>query len=217
MTNNDFMNLYWKQFLMIEKEFRRSIQYVALSNENFDTYSDFFAKILLQIGSEIDVVAKVLCKEINSGSGASKIDQYCRDLLASHPEIEQVTIKCVDIPLVPWNGWSSASPTWWKIYNGVKHNKSEVETYDGITKENYKFANLKSTVTALAALYLLEIYLYNYVADANPHTDTPVPGSRFFKPIDHGWENKRAYGDTGFQVEGKELIYFEPPYIYSDL
>ena len=55
MTDEEFTNLYWKQFLMIEKEFRRAIQYVALSSENFNTYSDFFAKVLLQIGSEIDV------------------------------------------------------------------------------------------------------------------------------------------------------------------
>ncbi len=202
---------------MIEKEFRKTIQYVTLSNENFDTYSDFFAKMLLQIGSEIDVVAKVLCKEINAGTCANRIDQYSRELLVVHSEIGHVTIKCDDMSFIPWDGWSTGSPSWWKIYNGVKHNRSEIETHNGLTKENYKFANLKTTITALAGLYLLEIYLYNYVTDANPHTDTPVPGSRLFKPTDHGWENKRTFGDTGFHFENGCLTYVDPPYIYGDL
>lgn len=34
MINDTFMSLYWKQFLMIEKEFRKSIQYVSLSSDN---------------------------------------------------------------------------------------------------------------------------------------------------------------------------------------
>ncbi len=76
MAEREFTNLYWKQFLMIEKEFRKAIQYVALSEDNYNTYSDFFVKILLQIGSEIDVVAKTLCREINAKSKAKRIYEY---------------------------------------------------------------------------------------------------------------------------------------------
>lgn len=217
MTDNIFMNLYWKQFLMIEKEFRKSLQYVALSDENGDSYSDFFAKILLQIGSEVDVVAKVLCKEINGRSCPDDICKYRNEILLRHPEIESISIKCEGFTVVPWMNWSSASPVWWKVYNGVKHNRAEVETYENVTKENYRFANLRNTVSALAGLYLLELYLYDQVVDADPHTDTPVPGSRLFRAIDNGWENKRTYADISFHIEDGCLMYVQPQYLYADL
>jgi hypothetical protein len=43
---------------MIEKEFRKAMQYVSLSTDNANTYSDFLVKLILQIGSEIDVIIK---------------------------------------------------------------------------------------------------------------------------------------------------------------
>lgn len=218
MTDKDFTNLYWKQLLMIEKEFRRAIQYVALSSDNFNTYSDFFAKVLLQIGSEIDVVAKLLCKEINSSSKATDIKDYSNEILTMYPEIESVTIVCDDITMNPWQGWSSKSPIWWKIYNGVKHNRAKVEKYGTDTKENYKFANLETTVTALAALYVLELYLFKNVTDADSHLDTPIPGSRLFKAVDQGWENKYTYPDYClFTSDDGYLMQLTAEYLYSDL
>ena len=40
MTENEFINLYWKQYIMLEKEFRNTVNYVALDYINFETYSD---------------------------------------------------------------------------------------------------------------------------------------------------------------------------------
>ena len=202
---------------MIEKEFRKSIQYISLSAENGHSYSDFYAKLLLQIGSEIDVIAKILCKEISSESGADDICKYRNEILRVHPEIEFVSIKCDSITVIPWKNWASSPPTWWRVYNGVKHSRAKIETYDGVTKENYKFANMNNTVYALAGLYLLEMYLYDYVTDADHHTDTPVPGSRLFKAIDNGWESKCTYADTAFYIEEGLLMYIQPPYLYSDM
>lgn len=219
MTDERFMNLYWKQFLMIEKEFRKSLQFISLAVDNLDSYSDFYAKILLQIGSEIDVVAKILCKEINAGNVAENIKDYSKELLQAFPELEYVSVQCNDITVIPWKDWSVSTPTWWLVYNGVKHNRGMIKTYEGITKENYKFASMKNIVSSLAGLYLLELYLYNQVIDANPHTDTPIPGSRLFKAIDYGWECKSTYADTAYVIdtESGHLMYVQPHYIYSDL
>lgn len=174
MTDKDFTNLYWKQFLMIEKEFRRAT--------------------------------------------AEKINQYGIELLAIYPEIETVTIVCGDISMNPWQGWSSQSPTWWSIYNGVKHNRGKKEKYDGVTNENYKFANLETTVTALAALYILELYLFKNVVDADSHLDTQIPGFRLFKAADQGWEDKYTYTDSCFYTrDDGHLIQLVSDYIYSDL
>ncbi|MBE5839570.1 hypothetical protein [Butyrivibrio sp.] len=217
MLDNTFMNLYWKQFLMIEKEFRKSVQCVSLSNDNLETYSDFFSKIILQVGSEVDVLAKVLCKEINAASTTNSIEKYKRVILKTYPEIERLTVSCNDIDIIPWKDWSNTSPLWWKVYNGIKHNRADKETYDGITKENYKFASLKNAITSLAGLYVLEIYLYNNVTDSITNIDTPIPRSRLFKAIDQGWENKRFFNDSSLFFDDWRLVYVESDLLYGDL
>lgn len=217
MTDDVFSNLYWKQFLLLEKEFRKTTKYVALSVDNKEAYSDFYAKLLLQIGSEVDVIAKILCREINTSSTAEKIDQYKNEILPVHPEIENVTVECSGIPIIPWKDWSITSPAWWKIYNGLKHNRGGVETYNNETKENYKFANLNTVTSALAGLYLLELYLYQRVTDREPQLDTPLPGSRLFKPVDQGWEYRKVYRDTTLILEGATLKQVIGDFEYGDL
>ena len=101
MREEIFTNLYWKQYLLIEKEFRKSNKYVALSIDNYNTYSDLYARILLQIGSEVDVVSKLICKEINAGSNADNIVKYGIEILQVFPEFESVTINCNGIKLIP--------------------------------------------------------------------------------------------------------------------
>lgn len=217
MLDNIFVNRYWKQFLLIEKELRKSSPYTTISTDNLQTYSDYYLKLLIQIGSEVDVVAKVLCREMNGTSTADSIIDYRAELLATYPEIEQVMVKCADVDLIPWMDLSSDSPIWWKVYNGVKHNREKVETYGSITKENYKFANLENVANAMAGLYLLELYLYTKVTDASPHLDTPIPGSRLFRAVDHGWEGKKTYQDIGLYIENWCLNIVSGGFLYSDL
>lgn len=75
MNTNEF-NIYWKQYIEIEKELNDILKYVTLSEENYNTFSDKFVKILLEIGSEIDVVIKEYCKEIDSSFSGANIDKY---------------------------------------------------------------------------------------------------------------------------------------------
>lgn len=217
MLEDVFLERYWKQFLLMEKELRKTDLYTTISRDNFETYSDNYLKILLQIGSEVDVVAKVLCREINSSSTADTIVGYRSELLTAFPEIEQVTVRCKDIDIKPWDGWSNDSPVWWKVYNGVKHNREKIETYGNLPRENYKFANLENVIKAMAALYLLEIYLFTKITDASLHLDTPIPGSRLYKAIDHGWEGKNTYQDITLYVENGCLSMVSGSFLYSDL
>ena len=216
MTDSEFHNLYWKQYILIEKEFRASIKYAAIDNSNFSTYSDAYAKLLLQIGSEVDVVAKLLCKEINPASNVDNILQYQSVISAKFPEYEKVTVSCSDLDLNPWDGLGVSSPVWWKVYNAVKHNRNKTETYDTVTKENYKFANQKNVLYALAGLYQLEQYLYSVIAH-DPYEETPLPGSRLFMLKDQGWESKHFGQDTLFYIKDGCLhqLYSDTP--YSDI
>ncbi len=216
MTEKDFINLYWKQYIMIEKEFNTSIKYLALDTSNFLGFSDVYAKLLLQIGSEVDVVAKIICKEINQASTADKINLYKPEVLGKFPEFESVTVNCGNIDLYPWQGWSTSSPDWWSIYNGVKHNRNKVETYSSIEKENYKFANQGTVLNALAGLYQLEQYLYCLI----PHSqsdDTPLPGSRLFELKNQGWERKH-FGKDFLLYKKNECLYTSfADTLYSDI
>ena len=217
MTDQDFKNQYWKQYIMIEKEFKTSIKYVAVDHCNFSTYSDVYAKLLLLIGSEVDVVAKEICKEINMTSTAEKISSYQPEICSRFPEFESVITACSDIDLHPWQGWSNSSPDWWKIYNGLKHNRNKHETYGAVTQENYKFANQGVVLESLAGLYQLEQYLYSFISH-NPHEETPLPGSRLYRLKDQGWETKYFGQDSVLYIDDDGClctIFADPP--YSDM
>lgn len=216
MTESEFHNQYWKQYILIEKEFKASIKYVAIDDSNFTAYSDVYAKLLLQIGSEIDVVAKLLCKEINSISNADNILQYQSEINTRFSEFENVTVSCCDTDLKPWDGWAASSPEWWKAYNGVKHNRNKIETYGSVTKENYKFANQKNVLNALAGLYQLEQYLYSVILH-DKQEETPLPGSRLFKLKNQGWQNKHFGQDSLFYVKDGCLYHMYADTPYSDI
>jgi len=60
----------------------------------------------------------------------------------------------------PWNKWrSDNTPDWWRQHKNVKHQRSDF----------YHQANLKNVLEALAALYIVNIYLH-YVASKEHST-----------------------------------------------
>ena len=69
-------NSSWYYFLSIVKDFVRTINFVELHAANEKAFSNEYAKLLLLLGSEADVVAKMLCKKIDSTKSASNIDDY---------------------------------------------------------------------------------------------------------------------------------------------
>ena len=54
----------WNYFLSIEKDFIRTIDFVHLDAANAGAFSNEYAKLILLLGSEIDVVAKMLCHKL---------------------------------------------------------------------------------------------------------------------------------------------------------
>ena len=214
MSEEEFVNLYWKQYIMIEKEFRKTTKYVALDSINFKTYSDAYIKLLLQIGSEVDIVAKALCKEINNASNAKNINHYQLEIITRFTDFPDVVVNGKSIDFVPWDSWKqSSSPIWWKTYNNVKHDRNNKD--DGLI-ENYKYANLENTINALAGLYQLELYLYSVL----PHkqsVETPLPGSRLFGIKNSGWESMH-FGKDSLTYVKDGCFYIEyAPYFYGDV
>lgn len=118
------------------------------------------------ICSEIDCLLKEVCKQLEGESKAGKIGAYCKVIQKYFKYFNNETVYFYKsrIELEPWKNWSDINaPTWWTMYNKVKHHRMET---DSTTKRQYyKFANLGNVLNALAALYIVEeyyVYSYNY-------------------------------------------------------
>lgn len=214
MTSQDLVDSFWTHYVMLEKEFMATTGFVKINTDNYLTYSDAYVKLLLQIGSEVDVVSKETCKLIDHSFIEETMDKY-RLKLSEDPEFVNVTVHLINsgIVLKPWNDIESKAAgnpalKWWKAYNKVKHERMNTVTIDGVTKESYKFANLKNTITALGALYHLLLHAY-YLALKNEgeKTEVPLPGSRLFKLQGTIWNDVVFSFDTSLYIDNGHLIW----------
>ncbi len=105
MKEKDFLEFCWRQYLLLEKEFNSTTTYVAIDDINRLTYSNAYLKLMLQIGSEIDVVAKEVCFEIDSSKKTCKINQYKQIILNKYPEFSKVAVyvKRNSNLIIPWD------------------------------------------------------------------------------------------------------------------
>lgn len=192
MTRDEFCKYHWEYYLVLEKDFLQTERFIAfdlgknyLYNKNVCTnygnsmcFSNEFIKQYQSICSEIDVILKTMCKEINNNSKAKKIKEYTNEVLKKWPRITNQKVGMKDIELQPFMNWSLLpynSPDWWTPYNKVKHKR--------VT--NYKKANLKNVLNSLAALYILEQYLVKYIGDRDKVYDVPNDISQLFEMVNY--------------------------------
>ena len=221
MTSTDFLNYYWHQYIMLEKEFLATEQYVKIDPANYKTFSDAYAKLLLQIGSEIDVAAKMLCQIIDSTFNGDKIDCY-RDILSANTDFLSTEIAVLNrsIVLKPWERWITAStnkpnPFWWTAYNKVKHQRTDTVEIDGISQDSFRFANLEYTMNALAGLYQVDMYAYYLLSNAESlKRNVPLPGSRLFNPSGTIWDNMDFPFDFALTIDNGCLIMESSDFAY---
>ena len=170
MDRATFMNKYWRYYLLLEKKFIETLNYVELAKENFSTYSVEYAHQFLAVGSELDTFFKIYCG-FNLDDRKNIVD-YTRHIISEYPQIttQGVGIYNTEITLIPyeeWIRWNSQSGnllSWWKLYNDVKHNRQE-----NITK-----ASMGNVVTALAALYLIEMKYLQVITKETKEPDEPA-------------------------------------------
>jgi hypothetical protein len=127
-------HLHWSFFEMIDEELHSFSRRVEFAEANFPTYSVHLAGLYLSICSEIDVVAKLLCKRIKPDEDSANIRDirdYRRIIPAHHYFLPQLKITVLPIPLelTPWQVWQdtqgNASPDWWASHQMVKHHRDE--------------------------------------------------------------------------------------------
>jgi len=156
---------YWQHFLALEADYAATSRYVEFSQQNFRTFSIEYAKLLLAIGSEVDVLCKIICEKIDGAAKRDNIDDY-RVCLTAHSQIatEKVLIRRYDLACKPWEAWEHAkNPSWWRSYNKVKHQR---DTY-------FDEANLETCTNAIAGLFVAVIYCHK--AEKSAETLEPYP------------------------------------------
>jgi len=147
-------------------------------------------KILLSIGSEIDIMKKFLAKELDSNFSCEESHKV---ILSKDKNFKELEVKLLSDNTIikPW--CYAKEPDWWTIYNEVKHNRLEPALKFDSSRKYYQYANLESVLHSLAALYSLEMYSYRIISQKC--NETPfVPtiktifcmNNSFWKGIEHG-------------------------------
>lgn len=167
MELNKFIELYWNYYLQLEKDFFELEPYCTIDESNDRAFSTKYLHLILSICGEIDTISKRLCVCLDSNFDADTagINDYKNILMKRFPYIanEVVSIKYHVYreikPLQPWAHRNN--PHWWGVYNKVKHHRDEI--WNG--KEAYKYANQKTTLETLSALYIILEYwaAFNFV------------------------------------------------------
>lgn len=146
---------HWQYYLTLEDDFRHSFRYVEPCKMNEHTYSVEYVRLLLAIGSEVDVVLKQICTHF--GRQGNNIEEYQKAICSSNTgTVLKTAVKMYEADfkqITPWNSWFVAStptsPAWWKSYNDVKHKRSE----------NFSKASFKNVRDGLAGLFLACVQL----------------------------------------------------------
>lgn len=154
--------IHWNYFIALEKDLETISRYIEFSEDNFKVYSIELASLLFAAASEVDVMAKLLCKRFQPTAGCDNINDYRQVLLAELPEIPttEVFIGRYGLSFKPWENWNQTSnrnPIWWSDYNKVKHQR---DAYFGR-------ATLKNAVNSLGALLIFVYCHYSYELATN--------------------------------------------------
>lgn len=145
---------HWSYDMSLEDDLIEMNRYVEICEDNFDTYSTQFTRLLLAAASEVDVVAKTLCGQIDPKSKHPNIDDCRKVIAAIFPAIPciQMGIEWNPLRIKPWASWKGptpSSPDWWRAYNAVKHERNAT----------FKSGNLRNALEAIAGLYCLVRHL----------------------------------------------------------
>ena len=177
MTPQQFSKIFWKQYLLLEKDFLETDEFVSIDKSNFKTFSSRYTYLFLNICSEVDSIAGEYCKAL--GRKPKNIATNIRVIVTKTPRIknERVTTKYPyeGIKITPFQSFEDKNVAkWWSNYNQVKHARAE-EPSDTIP--NRQLAHLKNVLFALAGLYILCQNLYKHLGES----DLPQEPSKLFE------------------------------------
>jgi len=140
--------LHWNYLLALDRDMEAVSRYIEFTTANENVYSIELAHLLFAAASEVDVVAKLVCEQVDPTARRANIDDY-RSILASH--LPHLADTAVHVPRYgmsfrPWENWATGrNPDWWRSYNNVKHERDRY----------FQEATLQHALNSLGALLLL--------------------------------------------------------------
>ena len=210
MNRKELSQNHWKYYLMLEKHFVESIEFVELHEDNFDAFSNGYALLIQAIGAELDTVFKELCG-FNT-TDRKTIADYAQHILTNIPDIknQKISVQEYDIEIQPFMNWDINQPgqslQWWGAFTDVKHNRYA----------QLKQAKQENVLNILGALYLIEmLYLKKITADTDEldvfdessnlftlknWTSKAIPLSEVFAVLEEMFENDNGSVNRTFDV-----------------
>ncbi len=170
--------IHWNYFIALEQDLEVVSRYIEFSEHNFSVYSIELAHLLFAAASEVDVIAKLLCKRFQPTANPDNINDYQGILLAELPDLPtmEIFIARYGLSFKPWGNWRQSgnrNPLWWGSYNKVKHQR---DAY-------FDKATLKNAFNALGALLILVYCYYSYeLAPSNGERLSPKDTMRQLEP-----------------------------------
>ena len=184
LSLND-VNNYIQYCSSIEQNLKDTISYVEVCDSNDSTYSFEYAKIIMLACSEIDVLCRLLCKEVDpltdfdkSATHSGNIRCYANLILQRFPklpsfELFNIKKRCT---ISPFNEWtlnpSYSSPSWWDDYQKIKHYR-HVE---------YSRATQVNAFSSVAGLITLNLYLHRLISN-KPYSIPPYSSELFHSNV----------------------------------
>ena len=147
-------NEHWRYFLTLEEDIERTTRFVEPDPANFATYSVEFVRLILSTCSEVDVVAKVLCAQIDPTRTVKGMDDYRPVITTKYPKLHtsKISVDRFDLTFEPWKEWGAGvSPAWWRDHQKVKHERHQ----------HFALADLDRCLNAAAGLFCLVLYLHH--------------------------------------------------------
>ena len=139
----------WNYFLSLEQDLSNTSRFVEPQGQE-NVYSFEFAKILILACTEVESAFKALCKSID-GLEYGVISKYKEIIMKKYPKIinAEVTVSRLEKTFKPFSEWGCGPLSWWDAYGTIKHSRGS----------NFQNATYLNAVLALAALYVLILYL----------------------------------------------------------
>ncbi len=156
----NFLNgLHWHKYLYLESKLVKVSRYILIDTDNFQTYSEELADLLVLLGNEVDTFFREMVNCPNIISYIACTDLKIKKILniddfklifepfyeLSHNLVEVQHGLGNEFSLIPFSNFKEETPTWWTAYNKIKH-----EHYDNLHK-----ANLENVLNCLAGLFVL--------------------------------------------------------------
>lgn len=149
-------NRHWNFFIALEQDLETLSRYIEFTPSNYKTYSIELARLFLSASSEVDVVLKQLCLQIDGSTSINNMGDYREFVRTAVSEMvtEKVRIDRFGLEFCPWENWiKDENPNWWRSHNNVKHHRDEY----------FDEANLQNTLNAVGGLLISNVYYYSRI------------------------------------------------------